>query len=217
MKRIILLISLFVPSLLWAQYDLNITNLQPTLTQAEYDQHTNIQFSFEVELMDGAFIPEGTELYFDFSIQSEVQFSSTYVLNDTLFNGNTVSFDSPGFNLAETGDFNYCVETTNVLDTLINNNRACESIKVIPLLSIPEIQASTIEVLAANNAVTIVSDLPLEKVKVYSISGQLLYEKPLYGKSSLQTINFPYQPFTPYIFSFSLTNQQVRNFQWISR
>lgn len=206
-----------MPSLVWAQYDLNITNLQPNSLQTEYDQHTNIQFSFEVELTDGAFIPEGSELRFDFSIQSELQFSSNYVLSDTLFNGNTVSFNSPAFNLSETGDFNYCVEVTNLQDTLAINNQSCTAIKVIPLLSVPEIEGSSIEVIAAQNSLTIASELALQKVNIYSITGQLIYQEQLLGNATFQTISFNYKPFTPYIFSFSLPNNQVKNFQWISR
>lgn len=158
-------------------FDISIDSLSTPTQDSIYNQYTNLAFSYEVELTDGAFLPEGTVLEFDYTINSSNQFSSSHTLQDTLFNGSILQLTSPEFVLSQTGDFNYCVSLHVVNDTNNTNNSSCYRIQVEPLQSLWENQHDQLVIYPTEYGWKVNSNQRIQKVSVYAISGSMLYSK----------------------------------------
>jgi hypothetical protein len=179
MNKIVSLFLFFIPSALFSQsFDLRADSFFTATSDSVYNQYTNIQFSANLTLVDGNFIPEGTTLDFNYTVNGSFQFSSSYTLQDTLTNGESLIIDSPNFILNQTGDFSYCIQLNVAGDTNELNDLACRVFEVIPLQSTPEkIDENEINVFYTSGRWNIYSVNRILNIWVYDFKGRLLLEK----------------------------------------
>ena len=158
-------------------FDIRVDSLSTPNQDSIYNQYTNLAFSYDVELIAGTFLPEGTLLEFDYSLNSLDQFSSSYTLQDTLFNGSILQLISPEFVLSETGDFDYCVSFRAANDTNTANNTSCYSLQVEPLQGLWENEQEPIEIYFTASGWTLNVNQRITQISVYNSSGNMLYSK----------------------------------------
>lgn len=166
-----------------AQTDLQVDTFTTVDGDTSYIQYHEVQFKTKLQNIGYQDIPIGDTITIAYMQEEDFLFNANYVLDATLFAGDTLSILSPNFTLIDTGYQTYCSYIVYADDTTLSNDTGCIQIYAEPNLSTynPS-QSNGVRIYQSNERLIVDFETPLiakTTFVVYDLTGRVVMNRTI--------------------------------------